>query len=304
MTLALLLGSITGGGVWLLIRGLWPARPTLAASLSALLAPPVSEPPPPAVAAESGGGWAVRLGRPLLASAAGRAAAHLVPASLLRDLAAAQRSLERHLAEKLGLALAGLLLAPALLALAAVAGADVSVTLPLGAGLILAAAGFLLPDLSVTARAAERRREMRHALSAVVDLVVVGLAGGSGIEAALLKAASIGQGWATASIRHALEVARLTRESPWAALRRLGAELQVAELEELAASVGLAGTEGARVRQSLVAKAASLRMHAQAEAEARAHSATERLILPVALLCIGFLVFIGFPAVERVLSTG
>ena len=70
------------------------------------------------------------------------------------------------------------------------------------------------------------------------------------------------------------------------------------------AIVVLAGTEGARVRQSLVAKAASLRTHAQADAEARAHSATERLILTVALLCIGFLVFIGFPAVERVLSTG
>jgi len=32
----------------------------------------------------------------------------------------------------------------------------------------------------------------------------------------------------------------------WKALRRLGAELQVVELEELAASVGLAGTKGAR----------------------------------------------------------
>jgi len=303
MTLALFLGAIAGAGAWLVICGLWPSRPPLATVLATHLASPAGRLAEAPTMRAVEGGWAVRLGRPLLTSAAGRAAARLLSPGLRQDLAVVQRSWERHLAEKLGLAIAGLLVAPATLTLLALAGIDLPVAVPLGAAVGLGVAGFLVPDLWVRSRAIERRREMRHALSVVVDLVVIGLAGGSGIEGALAKAAGVGQGWAFATLRHALEVARLTRVSPWAAVSRLGAELQIAALEELAASVGLAGTEGARIRQSLVAKAASLRSHAQAEAEARAHSATERLILPVALLCLGFLVFIGFPAIERVLST-
>jgi len=64
---------------------------------------------------------------------------------------------------------------------------------------------------------------------------------------------------AFAYLRRALDGARLARETPWSALGRLGTELGIGELSELAASVSLAGTEGAKVRASLAAKAASLR---------------------------------------------
>jgi tight adherence protein C len=50
-----------------------------------------------------------------------------------------------------------------------------------------------------------------------------------------------------------------------------------AELGELVASAGLDGSEGAKVRASLSAKAASLRAHQLSEAEARAGAATERI---------------------------
>jgi len=66
--------------------------------------------------------------------------------------------------------------------------------------------------------------------------------------------------------------------------------------------VQLAGTEGARIRQSLTARSASLRRHEQAEAESSANAMTERLFLPGALLLIGFLLFIGYPAVHRILG--
>ena len=52
----------------------------------------------------------------------------------------------------------------------------------------------------------------------------------------------------------------------------------------LAASVSLAGTEGAKVRQSLAAKAAALRTHQLTDAEGSAQAATERMSLPVVLL--------------------
>jgi hypothetical protein len=67
--------------------------------------------------------------------------------------------------------------------------------------------------------------------------------------------------------------------------------------------VSLAGTEGAKVRESLTVKADSLRKHALAAAEAEAQSATERMTLPLVMLFFGFLVLVGFPAVVAVLGT-
>src|SRR5207302_10921912 len=131
-----------------------------------------------------------------------------------------------------------------------------------------------VPDLTLHTQAEERRRSFRYALGSFFDLVVIGLAGGGGVESALYDAAQIGDGWDYGQIQRALASSRLTRETPWAALGRVGRELGVAELEELAASVGLAGTEGARVRESLAAKAASLRSHELSQAEAEAQSAS------------------------------
>ena len=118
----------------------------------------------------------------------------------------------------------------------------------------------------------------------------------------LLRGLLPGHGWAFDELRHSLDAARLARDTPWSALERLGNELGVAELGELAASVGLAGAEGAKVRASLGAKAASLRSHQLAEAETTAQTATEKMSLPVVLLFAGFLCFIGYPAIERVLA--
>jgi tight adherence protein C len=46
----------------------------------------------------------------------------------------------------------------------------------------------------------------------------------------------------------------------------------------------------------------SLRVHELTEAESADQAATEKMSLPVVLLFAGFLCFIAFPAVERVLT--
>ena len=84
--------------------------------------------------------------------------------------------------------------------------------------------------------------------------------------------------------------------SPWDGLGRLGSELGVDELEELAASLLLAGTEGARIKASLSAKSASLRRRQTAEAQGRANAITERLFVPAIVLMVGFVVFLIYPA--------
>jgi tight adherence protein C len=299
MILALICGAGVGGGLLLMVRGLFPHRPSLAQALAQLRRLPE---PAPVLAPEPEEGFASRIGQPF-ASALGRAGAGwLVPARVRQDLAVLGRGPERHLAEKVTLALVGLLLPAAISTLLLLGGTRLPLVIPLWASLACMLAGFVLPDLGIRSDAARRRRDFRHALSSFLDLVVVALAGGGGVETALSDSASVGSGWAFASLRQALDQARLARETPWAAFARLGQELGIVELSELAASVALAGTEGAKVRASLAAKAASLRTHELAEAETADQATTERMSLPVVALFAAFLLFLGYPAVEHVLT--
>ena len=291
---AILLGAGFGGGLWALAVWAFPPRPTLGDLLSRTL-------DTPAAAEDIGpvGGRLARLTVPLVAL---QRRAGLPGPRVQGDLRVTGTPVGEHLAGKALLALAGLV-APTIAQLAlAVAGVEFGIGLPLVGGILLAAAGFVLPDLRARGRAAAMRDEFRHALSAYLDLVWITLAGGAGVDSALAGAVQIGQGWAFDRLSGALSTAQLTRVSAWTALRRLGEEIAVDELAELAGSVSLAGTEGARVRASLAARAGSLRAHQLTDAEAQAQSATERMSLPVMLLFLGFLVFITYPAIGQILA--
>ena len=159
-----------------------------------------------------------------------------------------------------------------------------------------------LPVADLIRRAADRRRHFRFVIASFVDLVVLSLAGGVGIDGALHAASQVSDDWAAQRIGRTLLTARDSGAAPWDALEALGRVLLVPELVELATTVQLAGTEGARIRDSLTARAASLRRHEQADAESAANAMTERLFLPGALLLFGFLVFIGYPAFARILG--
>ncbi len=196
----------------------------------------------------------------------------------------------------------GLVGPPLLWAIASVAGLAISPEFPLLLAAVAVPAGFCLPITGLLADARDRRRHFRVIIGSFVDLVVLGLAGGVGIEGAMFAAAGVSNDWAARRMTKVLLTARDSGESLWAALGRLGEEIGVPELVELATALELAGTEGARIRQSLTARAISFRRHEQADAESDAHSTTERLFLPGALLLIGFLLFIGYPAFNRILG--
>lgn len=300
MTMAIALGAGIGAGLCMIARGFWPPRLSLADALAAPRRG--NHPAAPLHATSDNVGLLSRVGRPI-ARAWPRDTPRQLSDPVRNDLAVLERSAEQHLAEKLACALVGLLLVPCVVALLGLGGVDLPLLLAPGPAILLALAGFFVPDLAVHSEAANRRRDLRRALSAFIDLTVVALAGGSGVEGALQSAALIGDGPAFRSIRHALDGARLTREAPWTALEQLGREMGVPELEEAAASVGLSGTEGARVRQSLAARAVSLRSHRRADAEAEAHMATQRMTVTMVLLLIGFLAFVLFPAYVRVFTS-
>ncbi len=295
MITVIALGIGSGIGLWALAVYLLPPRPALSVFLDRATAPPVRVP----ILATHETGWAIWLGRPAIAPLR---ALGLPGPRLAKDLAVIGRSASTHLAEKAVLAVAGLLLPALLTVILTVAGLGPGIEFPIIIGLVLAAAGFVLPDLQARSEAAKLRVGFRHALSAYLDLVWITLAGGAGVDSAMGDSVNIGRGWAFDQIRRALDTARLTRTTPWATLRQLGEELDVTELAELAASVSLAGTEGAKVRTSLAAKAGALRTHQITEAEGDAQAATERMSLPVMALFLGFLAFIAYPALTQVLN--
>jgi hypothetical protein len=291
---AVLLGAGFGAGLWALAVWANPPRPTL----GQLLARTLDAPAEPENIGSPGGRFARLLG-PLIVA---QRRAGLPGARVAADLRVTGTPVAEHLARKALLALAGFVTPTIVQLLLAAAGIPFGVELPLIGGVVFAALGFLWPDLRARGRAAEMRADFRHALSAYLDLVWITLAGGAGVDSALTGSVTIGQGWAFDRLTGALSTAHLTRVTAWTALRRLGEEIGVDELAELAGSVSLAGTEGARVRASLAARAGSLRAHQITDAEARAQSATERMSLPVMLLFLGFLTFITYPAIGQILN--
>lgn len=299
MTAALLAGAVTGFGLFLLIHALRRRRVSLARQVAAFDAPPPGRRDAPPASAGVGGGLRWRLGGATAAFCAERGW-HFP--SLRADLSITGRPLENYLAGKLLLGVGGFLLGPVLLAVLSAAGLRVPLAVPLWLGLVLAAVFFFLPDLEVRQQAAARRRDFRHAVGAFLDLVAMNLSGGRGVPEALLAASEIGSGWALGRVRDTLSSARITGQTPWQALGALGQEVQVDELRDLAAALGLVADDGARVRESLSARAASLRRRELAELRGQAGEKSQSMLVAQMLLCAGFLIFLTYPVVGVLLG--
>lgn len=217
-----------------------------------------------------------------------------------RNLAVCERDARSLAAERLLVAVAGVALPVVVYIVTTMAGTPVPVGPCLlgsvGGGVI----GFLLPVWQLRDRARLARRDFRTSLSAYLDLVSILLAGGAGIETALVAAARVGDGPSFASVARCLDVARATRRSPWDVLAEHGERIGVEELPQLASTIRLGGEQGARMTASLVAKAESMRAKQMADVEARANSATERMGLPMVMLFLGFLVLLGYPAMHMI----
>jgi Flp pilus assembly protein TadB len=296
VTAVLLLGAGFGVGVLLLATGLFPARPPLALALERLHRPGLRM--PEATVATPDGSLLTRLlGRSWTSSGLGQRLA----AGAAADLHVVGVTAEEHLAQRVAVAVVGVLWAPLVALFLVAVGIPAPPALSLWMSLVLAPVGFFVPAIELRARAARRRRSFRHALSSFLDVLSIALAGGKGLEGALNDAAGTGDGWAFRELRAALADARLFGEPPWAGLSRLGHELAVPELGELAASAALAGAEGARVKASVATKAKALRVRVLADVETAAQSASERMSLPIVLLLLGFVLFLGYPAVTQVL---
>jgi len=285
--LAAVVGIIAGAAIWRALAALVPARPDLGRALDVLITSPAAGTP---IEATTGGirRVAEKVGLPRSEARA--------------DLAALDRSEDaywRRLGRLALLAAAIPLGAGLVLTLAAVAISPLYVA---AAALAFAVLAWAVLDADLHAQAEHERAEALRALAAVLSLTAMALAGGAGIDSALRTATANGGGRAFARIRSALDRAGLLMQTPWDALAEVGERLGVDAYQQLASTTALAGTEGARIRQSLADRATALRTARQATTEADEHSRSERMSVWIVAIATAFVIILGFPALDRIMT--
>ena len=286
-------GILGGLGIFLIARELVPAPARLDAALARL-----------DQAALDPGRSAKPAGRPA-GKLARRIATELpwlpVPAE---DLALLGKDRESWIASKVGCGLLGLACPLALSALVSLARPGLSWSVPVVVSILCGVALFFAPDLVTRVNAAERRADFRQILTSYLDLVALERGAGAGPTEALEAAAEIGDGWAFRRISGALNAARRSGAPPWTAMAGLARETGISELADIADIAEVAGQEGAKILDTLAARAASMRAEALAAERARAGARSTTMVIPIALLGAGFLLLLIFPIVYRTFGPG
>ncbi len=288
MMLAALLAATMGGGILLVVRAIVPPARSLRTLSEELREPRASR-------ATSGGSrrWRERIAARLGAAPSVRLAA---------DLSVLGRSPTRHTLDQLGYAVvfATLGLVPGLAA--PLTGVAVPGLAVVAVAVVFGAVGWLYPELEVRSRARAARKAWANALTVYVDIVGISLAGGAGVEDALMVAARSGTGPQFAELASTLRAAQTRRRKLWLALDDLGARSDIVPLRELASAVDLAAESGSRIRETLLAKAGAMRVRQLTDAEADAQKSSETMGIAPALMAVAAVVLIGYPAIARFLE--
>jgi hypothetical protein len=295
MQMALLGAAIGALLFWLVIKVIPPRRSPLV-DLGRFDAhhrsrPPVTEPSPRTRAAVDVEG---RIGCWVAAELARRGIRY---AGLRQDLALTGRSFESVLGCKVVAAVGGFLIG--LLAVGWVQyglGAALPAGAPVVVAVIATAALFVAPDLDMRREARRRRAEFTEDLAVYLELVALEMAGYAAAEAALPQAARHGGTWSMLLIRDTLLRARLSGEDSWDALTELGQRIGVSDLRELGSLIKNVADDGAQVRQTLSARAASMRRARMSSEEGAAAERNQSMRLAQLLIAFGFMLFVGYPA--------
>ena len=222
--------------------------------------------------------------------------------SLNQDLAITGSTLERHLSKILALALVGLIGPVALFVALSVAGLRLPALFAPAAGIVLSALMAVVVQRELHDTARKRRGEFRRTLSIYLDLVAMSMQAGRGHAEALPAAAAIGTGWAFTDLQDAIEGARFSGVTAWAALGQLGVRHGLAELTDLEGALRLANDDGAKVKATLVARAGTLRSQRVADAEADANRATESMKFALIVMVFVFLTYELYPPIARLFA--
>ena len=170
-------------------------------------------------------------------------------------------------------------------------------------GIALGVIGFYLPTLWLWDASNKRKLEIQHALPDSLDLMVVCVEAGLGLDAALVK---VSQEVALGSPELAAELRIVNQEMRTGlarieALRNLARRTGVDDIQSLVAVLVQADRLGTSIASALRAQSDSLRIRRRQRAEEQAHKTGVKLVFPL-VLCIfpGLLVILLAPAFLQV----
>jgi tight adherence protein C len=283
--ISIVLGALAGLGVFLVVRGFLPSRPSLGSALAHLHAPGATGPRPPAAATSLADSPLLSWIKP--------------PAAELRLIG---QTVDRYLLQKIAFTLLGFILPEVFSMGLGLIGIHVTWVLPTIVSIGLAVGMFFLVDTNIRQKAEAAREEFRRAVATYLTLVGLVRYGGAGAVESLESAAQIGDGWVFDRIRDALADARYANEAPWTRLRQASVEIGVPDLGDVADIMSLVGDQGAQVYQTLLARAHSLRVALRTKEAQRAATATTLMYIPTSMLLMVLLVLIGYPAISRIVG--
>lgn len=295
LQLWVLAGVLVGGGVATLVWYLSPVRPQLAQALTRLS--PTAQLNADEVADQTVtardrlGVWAMRV-----------LPSWLWRGTPIKDLELLAIPLRTYYGEKLtsvAVVLVGTPLAVGLYSYVV----GLPQTVPAFGTLVMAFVGWVLPDRRIARLAAKARLEFKRALGAYSDLVALCRgAGGLGTRQSMETAADIGKSWPFQRMAAALRQSRYDSVHPWDALAHLGVRQHVPELEQVAATLRLAGQEGAQVAANLRERASELRTAITTADRAEINAKSERLVLPALVMAGAVVGTIITPMIYRLLA--
>lgn len=180
-------------------------------------------------------------------------------------------------------------------------GLPMSMTLPLMLGVALAIGGWYFPHYAVRQDAKAARERFGRAVTSYIDLVVLERLSGAGVASAVVEASHVARAPLFVRIRETLLRRRLERQPPHVALRQLADSIDLPELRDLADTLTIAARDSP-VTEALRAKARTIRNEFLARDVERAGRASQRQTAATTLLLMLFLVFMGAPALMRLLA--
>lgn len=290
LTLAIGCGVLLLGGVWLIVGAFLPAHPRLSDALGQLDGTRRLVAPSSADGIDRLGAW-VRF-------RAGGGVDDLVA----RQLQLRRISVNRFYTHKALAALVGLVL-PSLLSLALLVGTGTGLLIPAVAGLVGAVVGFFVPDLLLRRGAVSTTSDATESLLTFVDLVTLERLANQSATQALRAAAGVSEASVFVAVREALERARLEQRAPFVELKRLGTQLNLPALCDIADVMRL-DESGAALSGALRARVKELRDAHLTAAKITASNVSERMTLFMVIPSLIFGLIFLVPPLLKLIGEG
>ena len=281
-------GILVAAGLWALAGYFVPAHPRLADALK-LMDGRVPAREPAATGVNRLGSWARR-------SLPGGLDDRIGRQLHLRGLSTDRFYTYKVLGMALGLTL------PSLIGVLLLLVSGTSLALPVVAGLVLGVLGYFVPDIVIGRGASTTGADATEALLTFVDLVTLERLANSSATQSLHAAATVSDQAVFVAIRGSLQRSRLEPRAPFAELKRLGDELELPALCDIADVMKL-DDSGASLSEALRARVKELRDAHLTQAKIEATTVSERMTFLMVIPSLIFGLLFLVPPLLRMLSS-